>query len=91
MNQKLESVEMYTKSACPFCVKAKQLLDSKDIPYDSYEVGQGVTKEDIQSRVDAMGVNTEIRTVPQIFAEVEGSDDWLYIGGYQELKNYLTS
>lgn len=80
----IESVEIYSKSACPFCVKAKSFLDKRDIPYDEYLVGTGATREDIQSRVDSMdGVNVQIRTVPQIFAQV--GSDWHYVGGYDEL------
>lgn len=81
----IESVEIYSKDSCPFCVKAKQFLSQHDIPYDEYLVGSGVTRNDIQSRVDAMeGVNVEIRTVPQIFAQV--GSDWHYVGGYTELQ-----
>lgn len=79
----IDSVEMYSKTACPFCVKAKQFLDNRNIPYDEYLVGGAATKRDIQTRVDAMGENVEVRTVPQIFAQVDS--DWHYIGGYEEL------
>lgn len=79
----IESVEIYSKSSCPFCVRAKQLLDANNISYDEYLVGTHVSKEDIQSRVDAMGVNVEIKTVPQIFVSINGN--WVYIGGFTEL------
>ena len=79
----IDSVEIYSKTSCPFCVRAKQLLDKHDIPYDEYLVGTQVSKEDIQSRVDAMNLNVQVRTVPQIFASV--NDDWVYVGGFSEL------
>jgi glutaredoxin len=81
----IESIEIYSINNCPFCVKAKSLLSEHNIDYDEYIVGRDVTKQDIQSRVDAMGMSVQIRTVPQIFAEV--NDDWVYIGGYSELSN----
>lgn len=79
----IESVEIYSKNTCPFCVKAKEYLEKRDIPYNEYIVNRDVSKADIQSRVDAMGINVEIRTVPQIFAEI--GSDWVYIGGYTDL------
>lgn len=79
----IDSVEIYSKPGCPFCVKAKELLESRNVPYDEYMVGRDVSKQDIQSRVDAMNVNVEIRTVPQIFAQI--GNDWHYIGGFDEL------
>lgn len=80
---KIESVEIYSKSACPFCVKAKRLLETHNIPYDEYIVGRDVSKEDIQTRVDAMGISVEVKTVPQIFAL--SNLEWFYIGGYTDL------
>jgi len=84
MLNRIESVEIYSKSSCPFCVKAKQLLEQRNIPYNEYIVDRDVSKSDIQSRVDAMGVDVEIRTVPQIFAQ--SGDDWVYIGGFDDFK-----
>jgi len=88
---KIESVEMYSKPQCPFCVKAKDLLNQNDISFDEYEVGVSVTKQDIQSRVDAMGLDITISTVPQIFAQLENKNDWAYIGGYVELRKFLSN
>lgn len=67
------NVEIYTKFACPFCVRAKALLDSKGVAYTEYDVSGGGAKR--QEMVDrAPGA----RTVPQIFINdvaVGGSDD----------------
>lgn len=66
-------VEIYTKFACPFCVRAKALLDSKGVTYTEYDVSGGGAKR--QEMVDrAPGA----RTVPQIFINdvaIGGSDD----------------
>lgn len=66
-------VEIYTKFACPFCVRAKALLDGKGVAYTEYDVSGGGAKR--QEMVDrAPGA----RTVPQIFINdvaIGGSDD----------------
>lgn len=79
----IESVEIYSKPSCPFCVKAKELLSLRGIPFDEYIAGNDVSREDIQNRLNVMGVNVEVRTVPQIFASIGG--EWHYIGGFTEL------
>lgn len=66
-------VEVYTKFACPFCVRAKQLLDQKGVEYTEYDVSMGGYKRDeMVSRAPGA------RTVPQIFINdkaIGGSDD----------------
>lgn len=67
------NVEIYTKFACPYCVRAKQLLDSKGVPYTEYDIGMGGAKRDeMLARVPGA------RTVPQILINdtpIGGSDD----------------
>jgi glutaredoxin 3 len=66
-------VEIYTKFACPYCVRAKHLLDDKGVAYDEYDISMGGPKRDEMVR-RAPGA----RTVPQIFINgksVGGSDD----------------
>jgi glutaredoxin 3 len=66
-------VEIYTKLACPFCVRAKALLDSKGVAYTEYDVsGGGARREEMVARAPGA------RTVPQIFINemaIGGSDD----------------
>lgn len=66
-------VEIYTKFACPFCVRAKHLLDGKGVAYREYDVTMGGAKrEEMVERAPGA------RTVPQIFidgAAIGGSDD----------------
>jgi glutaredoxin 3 len=66
-------VEIYTTASCPFCVRAKRLLDARGIPYDEVNVGR-----DAALRAELVR-RTGRRTVPQIF--VGGQP----IGGYEEL------
>ena len=67
------NVEIYTKFACPYCVRAKQLLDSKGVPYTEYDITMGGAKRDeMLTRVPGA------RTVPQILINdtpIGGSDD----------------
>jgi len=66
-------VEIYTTFACPFCVRAKALLDGKGVAYTEYDVSAGGAKR--QEMVDRV---PGARTVPQIFINdvaIGGSDD----------------
>ena len=66
-------VEIYTKFGCPYCTRAKALLDSKGVSYEEYDVTMGGPKKaEMQSRVPGSS------TVPQILIggqAVGGSDD----------------
>jgi glutaredoxin 3 len=54
-------ITIYTKSHCPFCVRAKRLLDRKGVAYEEVSV-EG--KDDLRRwLVEASGQ----MTVPQIF------------------------
>ena len=66
-------VEMYTTPMCPFCVRAKRLLQERGIAYDEFDVA-----DDTELRVSVMERSGR-RTVPQIF--IDGRS----IGGYEEL------
>jgi len=70
----MPSVEIYTWRTCPFCVRAKQLLDRKGVTYTEYSVDG-----DEQAR-DAMAARGNgRRSVPQIFIADQ------HIGGCDEL------
>lgn len=69
---------VWSKDYCPYCIRAKALLDSKGIVYEERNISQGKwTKEQLLEAVP------EARTVPQIFL------DGKLIGGYDNLKDYL--
>jgi glutaredoxin 3 len=69
----IANVEIYTKFACPYCVRAKQLLDSKGVQYTEYDISMdGAKRDEMVARVPGA------RTVPQILINdtpVGGSDD----------------
>jgi glutaredoxin 3 len=66
-------VIVYTTRSCPFCVRAKRLLDARGIAYDEVDVGHDAALRDDLIR------RTGRRTVPQIF--IDGDP----IGGFDEL------
>jgi len=55
-------VTVYTKQNCPFCVRAKRLLDKKGVPYEEIGVeGDDTLRTWLVEKTGQM-------TVPQIFA-----------------------
>ena len=66
-------VKIYTTSSCPFCIRAKRLLEARGIPFEEIDVGNDdALREEIIQR-------TGRRTVPQIFIDERS------IGGFEEL------
>ena len=67
-------IEIYTTPSCPFCVRAKRLLDARGLPYEETDVsGDDALRAQVIERSGGR------RTVPQIF--IDGRS----IGGYEEL------
>ena len=69
----MASVEIYTWRACPFCVRAKQLLDRKGVNYTEFAIdGDEAARSAMASKSGGR------RSVPQVFingAHVGGCDD----------------
>ena len=68
----VKSVKIYTTPYCPYCVRAKRLLERKGVAYEEIDVAG-----DDEARI-ALSERTGLRTVPQIFIgeeHVGGSDD----------------
>jgi glutaredoxin 3 len=70
----MATVEIYTKDYCPYCTKAKMLLDSLDVDYAEIDLSKEPEKMD-ELRVR----QPSARTVPQIFINDTG------IGGCDDL------
>ncbi|MDQ3204450.1 MAG: glutaredoxin 3 [Pseudomonadota bacterium] len=68
----MREVTMYTTSTCPYCRGAKQLLESKGIPYTEINVGTHGIKQEMVKRSGR-------HTVPQIFIGDR------HVGGYDDL------
>jgi glutaredoxin len=71
-------VTVYSKNNCPFCVKAKALLESRGVPYT--EVNIENDPESLQMLLDK-----GLRSVPQIFHGYE-----LIPGGFNGLNSKST-
>lgn len=66
-------IEIYTWRTCPFCIRAKDLLDSKGVEYTEYSIdGDEAARAKMAQRANGR------RSVPQIFIDdrhVGGCDD----------------
>lgn len=67
------SVTVYTTIACPYCVRAKALLDARGIEYEEINLGR-----DPQTRAE-LAQKTGMMTFPQILIGDE------LVGGFDEL------
>ncbi|MES2492038.1 MAG: glutaredoxin 3 [Pseudomonadota bacterium] len=69
----MAKIEIYTQWGCPYCVRAKALLDRKGASYTEYDVTMDTAKR------TEMGQRAPgARTVPQVFindVSYGGSDD----------------
>ena len=68
---------VWSKNACPFCVQAKALLESRGIEFEERNVSADWTREQLLEAVPTA------RTLPQIFLDDN------YIGGFTELRQHL--
>lgn len=69
-----KKIELYTTKFCPFCSRAKALLDDKGYKYDLHELDNDRAKR--KELEEKTGQNT----VPYVF--IDGD----LIGGYDDLK-----
>lgn len=69
----MAKIEIYSSQRCPYCVKAKALLDKKGVSYREIDVtDDSVAWQQLVAKANG------IRTVPQIFiddAHIGGCDD----------------
>ncbi|MGB9428423.1 MAG: glutaredoxin 3 [Gammaproteobacteria bacterium] len=69
----MKPVTIYSTRICPYCMRAKALLQSKHVPYTEFLV-------DLEpARREEMETRSKRRTVPQIFIGER------HVGGYDEL------
>lgn len=69
------NIELYTKPTCPFCNRAKALLDEKGLAYTDHDISN-----DPELRAKVSESVGGYNTVPMIFIENE------FIGGCSELQ-----
>jgi glutaredoxin 3 len=66
-------VEIYTKYMCPFCFRAKLLLEKKGVDYAEFDAAGGPLRDEMLARSNGAS------TVPQIFI------DGMHVGGCDDL------
>lgn len=77
------SYEVYGKEGCTYCVKAKMLLELKEVDYKYIDIMEDDEAMDLF-------IDAGFKTVPQIY-EVSGDCHSAYIGGYDALVGHLLS
>ena len=85
----MAKVELYVKTTCPYCVRARQLLDSKGVAHDDYVVDAGGAKK--AEMVQRAGGRT---SVPQIFIggrHIGGCDDLMALESRGKLDELLAA
>lgn len=75
----MNKVDIYTSSTCPYCVKAKRLLQMLKLEYIEHNIDDDFDKmcEDLSEKYDK-----QVQTVPQII--INGH----YVGGYTDLEAF---
>ena len=85
----MQAVKMYTTAVCPYCIRAKQLLQSKGVT----QIEEIRIDTDPEQRAHMMEI-TGRRTVPQIFigsTHVGGCDDLMALDSQGGLMPLLQS
>lgn len=72
----MKHIEIYSTDNCPWCVRAKALLESKRLDYEEVNISTDT------DRTLEMVARFGRRTVPQIFIDNES------IGGFDELSQF---
>ena len=77
----MQSLTIFGRTGCGYCVRAKQVLEMRNLPHKYVDMmREGISPADL-----AKTIGKPVRTVPQIFHGEQ------HIGGYTELEQYLRS
>jgi len=69
----MSQITVYSGPSCPYCIRAKQLLQKKGVAFDDFDV-----KADAAKMAEMMEKSGGKRTIPQIFINgrhIGGCDD----------------
>ncbi len=83
----MAKIELYSSTRCPYCVKAKALLDEKGVSYQLIDI-----TDDDEARKNLVAKASGLRTVPQIFIDerhIGGCDDLYALDRAGELDSLL--
>ena len=70
----MANIVIYSTNSCPYCIRAKQLLERKGVEFKEINL----SSEAPETRIELMQ-RTNHRTVPQIFIKDQ------FIGGFDQL------
>ena len=70
-------VKIYSTAICPYCERAKMLLEKRNIKYTEFKID-----EDVKLFEEMLTLSDGRRSVPQIFI------DGQHIGGYDDLVDF---
>ena len=85
----MAKVEIYLKTTCPYCLRARQLLDSKGVAHEDYVVDLGGPK-----KAEMVQRSNGRSTVPQIFIDgkhIGGCDDLVALEEHGKLDELLAA
>jgi glutaredoxin len=71
------NIIVYTKTGCASCIKAKNLLNNRNLPYEEVQIGSEITREDFMTMFPGVMI------VPFIII------DGVKVGSYEQLETYL--
>ncbi len=87
---------IYSKTPCPYCLQAKNLLASKGLQYQELQLDNGAPKNPLFKYYTLAELQEKLpgaRTVPQIWYYDETKEGpsfpTHYIGGFHQLEEYL--
>lgn len=84
---RMAKIEIYTKSYCPYCVRAKELLKKKDVTFEEIDI-----EHNQELALTVMERSGGRKTVPQIFIDgkhIGGCDDLYALDSKNELDGLL--
>ena len=70
----MPNVVLYTTEHCPYCIRARLLLDKKQVEYTDHRIDDHPEKRD-----EMLAISNGRTTVPQIFI-----DDF-HVGGFDDM------
>lgn len=74
-------IEIYGKTQCPYCDKAKQLCERNGFEFSYKQLGTDFTRDELFEEFPTA------RTFPQIRVR-ETENTWTYVGGYDQLVDW---
>jgi glutaredoxin 3 len=83
----MAKIEIYTKDWCPYCTRAKRLLEGKGVAFEEHDISMGGPQ-----RAEMVQRANGRTTVPQVFidgAHIGGSDDLAAMDSRGELDRLL--